>query len=85
MAEDLRKILKAGKAVLGTDRTLKALRKGELKQVFCASNVDTRVREDLEYYEKSLKISVSHLKMSNEELGVLCGKPFSVSVIGVLK
>jgi len=81
--ESLKEAIEQGKVIIGADRTLKLLRKGELKEVYLSSNCPKQVKEDIEHYAKLHSIQLFRLKESNEELGVLCKKPFSISVIGI--
>jgi len=85
MIEEIRKLLGSEKLLLGTDRTLKALRNGTLKKIYFASNVDKKVKEDVEYYKELSDFEVVELKENNVDLGTICKKPFSISVIGLIK
>jgi len=82
---DIKKLLDKGKLVFGADRTLKSLRKGLLEQVFLASNTKEELKESIEKYAGMGKVKIETLKIPNDELGTACKKPFSISVIGVLK
>ena len=77
--------LKGKKIVFGTDRTMKLLKNDKLKTVFLASNCDKDVKGDIEYYAKINKTEVVELNMKNNEVGVFCKKPFSISVVSVEK
>jgi large subunit ribosomal protein L30e len=82
--KDLKESIKENKGlVLGTERTLKKLKMKSLKKVYVSSNVPEEVLEDVEHYTKLYKIPLVKLKESNEELGVICKKPFSVSILGL--
>jgi len=83
--EEIRKLLGSEKLILGKERTLKELRKGNLQKVFIASNLDDQTKKDLEYYQEINNFELINSNMTNEELGTLCRKPFSVAVIGLLK
>ena len=49
--KDLKEAVKEGKGlVIGTQRTLKKLKMGELKKVYASSNCPKDVLDDLEYY-----------------------------------
>ena len=45
--DEVRAVLESGKAVLGSDRTLKMLRQGKLQKVFLASNAPRQVQGDV--------------------------------------
>lgn len=80
---DLKKILKEESLNFGAEITLKKLRQGKLKKIFLAANCPKNVKDDIEYYAKLSKVEVVNLDVDNEELGTLCKKPFSISVIGI--
>jgi len=80
---ELKKLLAANKAVLGTDETVKLLRQGKIKKVFLASNCNPQVKEDVEQFCKVGSVECVELTQSNEEIGVLCKKPFAISIVGV--
>ena len=82
--DEIKKNLKTDKLVIGTDKTVKLLKLGKLAKVFVAENTAELVENDLNYYSKINNIEVSKLDIDNEELGVLCKKPFSISVMGLL-
>jgi len=67
---------------MGTERTMKLLRKGELKEVYLSKNCPKQIQEDVEHYAKLHSVKVNRAEETNEELGVICKKPFPISVIG---
>lgn len=80
--EELRKLLDENKLFVGTDRTLKALREGKLEKVFVSSNAPADVRLEIAQLAKVGGVDVVELDENNDELGVLCRKPFAISVCG---
>ena len=83
--EDIKKLLKSDKLILGTELTLKSLKKGELEKVFLSSNCPSEIRDDIAHYTKLSNTEVVEVGMPNDQLGDLCKKPFSISMIGLLK
>ena len=83
MTTEIRQMLKDGHLVIGTRMTMKLLRQNNVKKVYLASNAPAALREDVDHYSKIAGVAVTHVKMNNEELGTLCKKPFSISLIGV--
>ncbi len=73
------------KVVLGTKRTIMYLRTGKLAKVFVTANCPAAVQEDIKTYASLSDCDMQELKYTNEELGVVCKKPFSISVVGLLK
>ena len=81
--KDVREALKEKTAVIGLKRTMKLMRQGKIKKVFLSANTSTTVKEDIQHYGALLNAAVEELKLTNEELGTLCKRPFSISVIGI--
>ena len=82
---EIKKLLDSDKLVFGKDRVIKGLKNGEFVKVFLASNINSESLEDVERYASLSNAELEHLKFPNDELGTFCKKPFSVSVIGLLK
>jgi large subunit ribosomal protein L30e len=81
----IKKEIEQGKAILGLERTMKELKKSNLIKVYVASNTGQDLKDDLEYYSSIEKIEIVNLDIPNDELGITCKKPFSISVVGILK
>jgi len=82
---EIRKLLKSKGIVIGTGRTLKNLKLGKVGKVYLSSNCSEKARESIEHYSKLGKAEIVKLKYPNDELGILCKKPFSISVLSVSK
>lgn len=78
---DLRKALKEKTLVIGNKETLNQLRTGKRQKVFIAKNCPKDVKEELEHYCKLSKIDLVELSILNDEVGAICKKPFSISVL----
>jgi len=76
----LRQALKAGKVYLGSKRTLKALKRGEVRLVVVAKNCPEDIMESI----KSFNVPTISFNGANMELGAICGKPFSVAALAIL-
>jgi large subunit ribosomal protein L30e len=84
--DDLRKkIVDEKRIVIGYNRTLKKIKRGEVEKIFLAKNVPENIKKDIEYYQKLGNFEVEVLSYSNEEVGLLLKKPFKISVISILK
>lgn len=81
---DLKKSLTAKKVVIGKEETVKNIKHGKIGKVYLSNNVQKDVKNDIERYSKIAKIEFVVLDKSNEELGIICKKPFSISVLSVL-
>lgn len=82
---DIKEALKNDKLLIGTKRTVKALRKNEIATIFVASNCPDILEEDINHFASFDGVPVEKLTINCDELGVLCKKPFFVSVVSVLK
>ena len=82
---EIKVALKSGKVVLGTKQTLKLLRLGKLKVVVMAKTVPADVASDVEYYAKLSNTPVISYSGSSYDLGLVCGKPFPVTLLGVVE
>jgi len=80
---DLKKVLKEGKYTIGTETVLKGIRANKVAKVFMASNCNLQSANDIDKYSKLSGTQVVKLSIPNDELGGVCKKPFSISVIGV--
>jgi ribosomal protein L30E len=81
--EELRKVVAQDNVCIGTDTTLKNMRAGKLEKVLVTKNCSDDVREDIKSLSEG--VEVIELEQNNEELGIICKKPFLISVMGVLK
>ncbi|MBD3361860.1 hypothetical protein GF358_03650 [Candidatus Woesearchaeota archaeon] len=84
-AMQIRKLLVANKLVVGAERTVKALRNGKLSEIMVSATCADSTIERLDKYAKFSGVNVKKLRMPSDELGVVCKKPFAISVLGVLK
>ena len=83
IVEEFKKLQAADKLVIGKEETVKLLRQGKAQKIFLASNCDPQVKDDIGQYCKLGNIECVELSQSNDEIGVLCRKPFAISVVGV--
>ena len=81
MLEEIKKLVKEEKLVVGTNATLDNLKNGKAKKIWLASNVSQETKADIMHYAELAKVEVNTLDVPNDELGVVCKKQFSVSVI----
>jgi ribosomal protein L30E len=84
-SNDIKKELKKRKFVIGTKEVIKNLKVNKLEKIYIASNCNDNSKKELEYYSKLLKIAIIILKQPNDELGVICKKQYSISMLGILK
>jgi len=84
-AAEIKKMLKSGNVIIGTERALKKLKLGKIQKVLVSSNCPSNIENDVNYYAGLSGAEVNKLDYPNDELGVLCKKPFSISVLALVK
>jgi len=82
---EIKKLIKAKDLVIGTERTIKNLKLGRVEKVIISSNCAENTVNDLDYYAGLSKTETIKVNYLNDELGVVCKKPFSISVLSILK
>jgi len=83
--QEIKKALDSKKLVIGLKESVKNIKLGKISQVYLANNCPENTKKDIQRYSKIAKIDFKVLNKSNEDLGVLCKKPFSISVLSILK
>lgn len=80
--KDLKKALKDQKKIyFGSKQTLKRLKTQKLDTVIIASNCPQNLKEDVLYYTKLSGTKVSLVEETNQGLGTICKKPFSINLL----
>jgi len=82
---EVKKLIKTKTLVIGLERTIKNLKLGKVEKVLISSNCPENTVNDITYYAGLSKAELIKLDYPNEELGVICKKPFSISVLSILK
>ena len=84
-AAEIKKMIKSGILVIGTKKTIKSLKLGKVQKVLVCSNCPSSVESDINYYAGLSGAEFHKLDYPNDELSVICKKPFSISVLALLK
>ena len=79
----IRVAVDTGKVILGSNKSIQAIKLGNGELVVMAANAPKNLKEDIEVYSKLSEIPVHIFDGSSVELGSICGKPFTVSVLVV--
>jgi len=77
------KKLKSEDIIVGTERTLKLLKIGKIKEVFVASNCPEDIKKEIEHIAEIAGVKVYGSTMNSKNLGTLAKKPFKAVVVGV--
>ncbi len=75
--------VKTKEVVLGYNRVLKMLKTGKPKMIVIANNIPKDMKETILHNAKLAKVEVKEFENDNVNLGLVCGKPFSVSVLAI--
>ena len=81
----IKDIIKEKNVVFGTEQTLKAAKNGTLKTAFISNNCKLDIKDDLTKYSSIGTFELVELDINNRDLGTISKKPFSISIVGVLK
>ena len=82
---ELLKLLRDGLLVFGADVVTKKVKTGHIAKVFLAKNAPKDAVQEITYLQKVTSFEIEQSDMTNVQLGELCKKPFSISIIGVAK
>ncbi len=85
VSKEIRQAIATGKVVIGADKSLKTLKRGQAKLVIVASNCKPDVLADIEHYVRIANAPVHTFDGNSGDLGLACGKPFLVSVLAVVE
>jgi large subunit ribosomal protein L30e len=84
LSKKIAQAIATGKVVIGTERSLKALKQGRAKLVIVAANCALEALEDAKYYASLGGAELRVYDGDSTSLGLACGKPFSVDMLAVL-
>lgn len=83
--DDIKKLSKQHKLVLGSNEVLKQLKQGKISQIYLASNIPADLEDDIRYNAKVAEVSVDKTALPNDEVGMAFKRAHPVLSIGVLK
>lgn len=82
---EIKKLIEVKNLVIGSERTIKNLKLGKVEKVIISSNCAEKMVDDINYYAGLSKAETIKVNYLNDELGVICKKSFSISVLSILK
>lgn len=83
--DNLKKAVKERNLIIGSDETIKLLKKGGVKEVFVSINCPEDVLGSIKKYCEINEVKLLELKENSKELGAVCKKPFSITVCSIKK
>jgi large subunit ribosomal protein L30e len=82
--QELRNTIDTGKIIYGSNQSKKECLVGEPKLIIISSTISKSDQDLFKHYTKLLKIPVIEYPEGSIELGSVCGKPFSISIIAII-
>jgi large subunit ribosomal protein L30e len=78
---ELRMVINTGRVHLGSKVAVREIRRGRARMAIISANCPVGIRETIETHGKLSEIPIINHQKDSIDLGMLCGKPFPVSVI----
>jgi ribosomal protein L30E len=79
----IQQAMSENKTLFGTRSIKKNLPK--IQKVYLTKNCGEQTVEDMKYYATLAKLDIETLTISNEELSIMCKKPFLINVVSILQ
>ena len=83
--EEIKNALEGETLLIGTKTVIKALQQGAVRKIILAANCAADAVADVRAQAEIAGVEIVQLDVPNDELGVLCKKPFSISILGLRK
>ncbi len=83
--KELRNALKENKVIIGSKKTIKYLKLGNVKLIILANNCPDNIKKDIENYVKLSGIKIENFDGTAKQLGIFCGKPFAIASLAIVK
>ncbi len=80
---DIRNAVKENRIVIGSNKVIRGVKNSAFSQVVFASNCPEDTKKDMDRYSQLSGLEVRPFDGNSSQLGQLCGKPFSVLLIGI--
>ncbi len=84
LGAELKKLMTAKRVIIGTERTIKHAQQNKLARVIVTKNCPLAVRKQLQT-ACGTTLVCEEIERLNSELGMLCKKPFAISVLGITR
>jgi large subunit ribosomal protein L30e len=81
--QEFRNVIDTGNIVYGTKNTKRNCFVGDPKLIIISKTITPHIKEEFIYFSKLLNIKIVEYPESSIDLGSVCGKPFSISVVAV--
>lgn len=81
--EEIQAATKASRTVVGYREVMKILKTGKVELVVVSNNMPPNMKNDIEHNAKMSDVRMEIFVGSSKDLGIVCGKPFSVTVLAI--
>jgi large subunit ribosomal protein L30e len=71
--------------VIGSSQVAKHLKSSKLKTIIVSNNCPDEIKNTNEHLSKIAGTTIENFDGTDKELGIICGKPFSIAVLGIKK
>lgn len=85
LANDIRLAVDSGKTAIGMRDVMRSINSNEAKLVILSSTLEHSRMDDIKHVAKINGTEVIMFTGNPVELGTVCGKPYSISVLSILE
>ena len=83
LEDKMKAAMESSNIIIGSRSVIKALKLKNLKSVILANNCPDNIKKDISHYAKISDIEIEQFKGTGKQLGIFCGKPFGIAVLGI--
>jgi len=84
LSNDIRLAVDSGETAIGVNKATKAILSGKAKMVVVASKNKGDRLSDIMHLAKASDVRIEIFEGTSVSLGVVCGKPYSVSALSII-
>jgi len=84
LSTNIRLAVDSGEVALGVNKVMDSIKGNSAKLVVAASTNKREILEDMRHITKVASVKLVMFDGNSMELGAVCGKPYSVSVLSVI-
>ena len=81
LEESIKKAIREKRAIIGYRESIRFIKKNKPKLVVIAKNIPDDKRKEIEYLVRLGKYELKVFDGTSKELGIICGKPFPISIL----
>ena len=81
----LKEALSKDKVIMGSKQVIKHLKIKDSKLIVVANNCPENIRDDIKHYAEIAGLEVEEFNGTAKQLGIFCGKPFSIAALSIKK